>query len=38
MLDSTYHMTLKLIKNLILGVKTSGFGHLLSNVIMDVIT
>ena len=32
-----YHMTLKLIKNCILGVKTSIFCHLLCNVIMDVI-
>ena len=37
MLDSIYHMTLKLIKNRILGVKTSRFCHLLRNVIMDVI-
>ena len=38
MLDSIYHMTLKLIKNCILGAKTSRFCHLLRNVIMDVIT
>ena len=38
MLVSIYHMTLKLIKNHIFGVKTSRFCHLLSNVIMDVIT
>ena len=38
MLDSIYHMTLKLIKIRILGVKTSRFCHLLRNVIMDVIT
>ena len=38
MLDSIYHMTLKLLKNHILGVKTSRFCHLLRNVIMDVIT
>ena len=37
MLDSIYHMTLKLIKNPILGVKTSRFCHLLRNLIMDVI-
>ena len=37
MLDSIYHMTLKLIKNRIFGVKTSRFCHLLRNVIMDVI-
>ena len=38
MLDSICHMTLKLLKNRILGVKMSKFGHLLRNVIMDVIT
>ena len=38
MLDSIYHMTFKLIKNRIFGVKTSRFCHLLCNVIMDVIT
>ena len=38
MLDSIYHMTLKLKKNHILGVKMSRFCHLLLNVIMDVIT
>ena len=37
MLDSIYHMTLKLIKNHISGVKTPRFCHLLRNVIMDVI-
>ena len=37
MLDFIYHMTLKLIKNLVFGVKTSRFCHLLRNVIMDVI-
>ena len=37
MLDSIYHMTLKIIK-IIIGVKTSRFCHLLRNVIMDVIT
>ena len=37
MLDFIYHMTLKLIKNRIFGVKTSRFCHLLRNVIMDVI-
>ena len=36
-LDSIYHMTLKLIKNRIFGVKISRFCHLLRNVIMDVI-
>ena len=38
MLDSNYHMTLKLIKNRISGVKASRFCHLLDNVIMDVLT
>ena len=38
MLDSIYHMTLKLLKNHIFGVKTSSFCHLLRNVIMDFIT
>ena len=33
MLDSIYHMTLKLIKYQIFGVKTSIFCHLLCNVI-----
>ena len=37
MLDSFYHMTLKLIKNHIFGMKTSRFCHLLCNAIMDVI-
>ena len=34
MLDSIYHMTLKLLP----GVKTSRFCHLLRNVIIDAIT
>ena len=38
MLDSIYHMKLKLIKNHILGVNTSRFCHLLHNIIIDVIT
>ena len=37
MLDSIYHKTLKLLKNRIIGVKSSIFCHLLLNVIMDVI-
>ena len=37
MLDSIYHMTLKLIKNHVFGVKTSKFFHLLRYVIMEVI-
>ena len=32
-LDSIYHMTLKIFKNRIFGVKTSRFCHLLRNVI-----
>ena len=35
MLDSIYHITLKLIKNRIFGVKTSRFCHLLCNVIIN---
>ena len=38
MLDSIYHMILKLIKNRILDNKMSVFGHILCYVIMDVIT
>ena len=38
MLDSIYHMTLKLIKNRIFCVKMSRFCHLLCNAIMDLIT
>ena len=38
MLDSVYHMTLKLLKNHIFGVKRSRFCHLLHNVKMDIIT
>ena len=37
MLDSIYHMTLKLIENHILGVKTLIFCHILCNFIMYVI-
>ena len=37
MLDSNYHMAFKLLKNLIFGVKTSKFCHLLRDVIMDII-
>ena len=36
MLDSIYHMTLKLIKDHILGVKKSRFCLLLSNVMMVI--
>ena len=35
MLDSIYHITLKLFKNRIFGVKTSRFCHLLCNVIIN---
>ena len=38
MLDSIYHITLKLIKNRIFGLKTSIICHLFRNAIMDVIT
>ena len=38
MLDSIYHMTSKLLKNLIFVVKTSILCHLLCSVIIDVIT
>ena len=37
LLDFIYHMTLKLLKNHILGMKTSRFCHLSRKVIMDVI-
>ena len=37
MLDSIYHMTFKLLKNHIFGVKTSRLCHLLRNVIMNLI-
>ena len=36
-LDSFYHMTLKLLENRIFGMKMLKFGHPLHNVIMDVI-
>ena len=35
--EHEYHMTLKLLKNHIFGVKTSRFCHVLHNVIADVI-
>ena len=38
MLDSIYHMTLKILKNCIFGVKPSRFSLILRNVIMGVIT
>ena len=38
MIDSIYHMALKLLKNHIFGVKTSGILSSLRNLIMDVIT
>ena len=37
-LDSIYNMTLRLLLNHIFGVKISNFFHLLSNIIMDIIT
>ena len=36
MLDSIYHMTLKILKNHIFGMETSSFCHLLRNIIMEV--
>ena len=38
MLDNIYHMTFKLLKNHIFGVKTSGICLFMRNVIMVVIT
>ena len=38
MLDSIYHMTLKILKKCIFGVKTSIFSLILRNVIMDIVT
>ena len=38
MLDSFYHMTFKILKNCIFGVKTSRFPLILCNIIIDVIT
>ena len=38
MLDTIYHMTLRLLRKLISGVKKISFGHYVCNVIMDVIT
>ena len=38
MLDSIYHVTLKILKDCIFGVKTSRLFLILCNVIMDVIT
>ena len=38
MLDCTYHMTLKLFKNRIFGVKTLRLRHIFHNDIMDIIT
>ena len=37
MLDSIDHVTLRLLKNCIFGIKTSKFCHLLRNVIIDFI-
>ena len=37
MLDSIYHMTLKILKNCIFGAKTSRFFLILRNVIMDML-
>ena len=38
MLDSIYHMTLRLPSNLISGVKKIRFCHYVRNIIMDIIT
>ena len=37
MLDSIYHMTFRLLRNLISGVKTLYFCHYVRSVVMDVI-
>ena len=37
-LDSNYHMTLKILNNCIYGVKMSRVSLILRNVVMDVIT
>ena len=37
-LDSIYHMTLRLLLNLISAVKTLWFCHYVRNVVMDIIT
>ena len=37
-IDLIYHMTLKILKNCIFGVKTSRFSLILCNVSMNVIT
>ena len=37
MLDSIYHLTVKVLKIAFFGVKTSVFSHILSNVMIDVI-
>ena len=37
MLDSIYHMILKILKNCIFGVKMSRFSLILHNLIMDVL-
>ena len=38
LLDSIFHMSLKILKNCIFGVKTSRFSLILGNIIMDIIT
>ena len=37
MLDSIYHMTLRLLRNLISAIKTLKFCHHVCNVVMEVI-
>ena len=38
MLDSIYHMTLRILRNLISGVETLQFCHYVRNLVMDFIT
>ena len=38
MLDSIYHMSLRLLKNLVSSVGSLYFFHFVRNVVMDVIT
>ena len=38
MLDSIYHMTLRLLSKLVYAMKTFSFCHYVCNVVMDVIT
>ena len=38
MLDSVYHMALRLLLNLISGVKSSDFCHYVRNIVKDIIS